>query len=153
MDTRGPHAAWRRSAMIAAPILLFVFGLLHGTDELVSHGIPDQDDWLRYISTIQGRWLMLHVAGLGLWPLLGLVVLWMLPAHGTASQVSRAALAAYIILYPAFDALVGIGSATLVRYRQTLPVDDQTVIDPVIKGLLFPNWSVPYLLGPIASVA
>ena len=142
--------------MIAAPIALVVLSLLHGGDWLVSHGIriPSPDEWVHYISTIQGRWLMLHLVGLGLFPLLGLVTWWMLPPRGTASQVSRAALAAYIVLYPAFDALVGIGSGILVRYRDTLPTADQAVLNPVIEGLLYPSLDVAYvayLLGPIAS--
>src|SRR5262245_40358517 len=115
-------AAWKRGAMIVAPILLVGFSLLHGLDEVLAQGYPPQpDEWIRYLGTIPGRWLALHVAGLGLFPLLGLVVLWMLPAGGAASRVSRLALAAYIVLYPAFDTLVGIGSSNLIRYRATLP--------------------------------
>lgn len=30
METTAPYAAWRRGAMIAAPIVLVVFSLLHG---------------------------------------------------------------------------------------------------------------------------
>jgi hypothetical protein len=151
MDTTGPHPAWKRGAMMAAPILLIVFSVLHGGDELVSRGIPDHDEWVRYVSTIQGRWLLLHLVGLGLFPLLGLVTWWMLPPRGTASRVSRAALAVYIILYPAYDALVGIGASVLLRYRQALPAADQAVLDPVIKGLFFDYSGVPYVLGATAS--
>jgi hypothetical protein len=146
-ETTAPYAAWRRGAMIAAPIVLVVFSLLHGGDELVLRGIPDHDEWVRYVSTIPGRWLMLHVIGLALFPLLGLVTWWMLPLGRTASLVSRAALAAYIVLYPAYDALVGIGSSVLLRYRQTLPAADQAVLDPVIKGLFFDYLGVPTCLG------
>ena len=153
MDTTRPHPACRRSVMLAAPILLVVFSLLHGGDELVSHGIPDHDEWVRYVSTIQGRWLLLHLVGLGLFPLLGLVTWWMLPPRRTATRVSRAALAAYIVLYPAYDALVGIGSAVLLRYRQALSAADQAVLDPAIKGLFFDYSSVPYVLGATASTA
>jgi hypothetical protein len=57
-ETTAPYAAWRRGAMIAAPIVLVVFSLLHGGDELVLRGIPDHDEWVRSVSRIPGRWLM-----------------------------------------------------------------------------------------------
>jgi hypothetical protein len=152
MYTIEPQSLWKRSLMLGAPFLLMIFSLLHGADELVSHGIPDADELVRYISTIQGRWLLLHVSGLGLFPLLGLVVQWMLPSHGPASRVSRLALAAYIVLYPAFDALVGIGSSILIRYRQTLSPTDQAVLDPVIKSLFFDSSSIAFVLAGVASL-
>jgi hypothetical protein len=143
----------KRSAMVAAPVLLVAFSLLHGVDELVTHGVPEPDEWIRYVSTIPERWLALHVAGLALFPLLGLTVLWMLPADGTASRVSRLAIAAYIVLYPAFDALVGIGSYVLIQYRATLAPAEQTVLEPVIKSLFFDYSSVAFKLAGGASIA
>src|SRR5262249_23552656 len=79
--------------------------------------------------------------------------LWMLPAHGTASRVSRLALAAYIVLYPAFDTLVGINSSLLIQYRQSLPPAEQSVIDPAIKALFFDRWPVVAQLAWAASIA
>jgi hypothetical protein len=119
----------------------------------VLRGIPDHDEWVRYVSTIPGRWLMLHLIGLAMFPLLGLVTWWMLPPRRTASQVSRLGLAVYIVLYPAYDALVGIGSSVLLRYRETLSAADQPILYPVIKGLFFDYSGVPYVLGATASTA
>jgi hypothetical protein len=127
----------KRVVLIVAPILLFAFSLLHGPDAVPPNGILDPDAWLRYVASIQGRWLALHLSGLGLFPLLGLAVAWMLPATGSARTVSRVALAAFVVLYPAFDALVGIGSYILIHYRKTLSAADRAVIDPVIKDLFF----------------
>src|SRR6266542_1298768 len=109
---------WQRLVIVTAPILLVAFSLLHGVDFIISHGVgmPEGDQWVQYLSTIPGRWLALHVVGLGLFPLLGIAVWWMLPAQGMATRVSRAALALYIVLYPAFDALVGIGSSILIHH-------------------------------------
>jgi hypothetical protein len=146
-------AALKRGVMVSAPILLVAFSLLHGADELVAHGgPPEPDEWLRYLSTIQERWLALHVTGLALFPLLGLVVLWMLPADGTASRVSRVALAAYIVLYPAFDALVGIGSHILIQYRQSLSPADRPVIDTVIKDLFYDQSGIAFKLAAAGSI-
>jgi hypothetical protein len=61
----------------------------------------------------------------------------MLPRRGSASQVSRIALAVYIVLYPAFDALVGIGSGLLLAQRSTLAPAEQAVLDRAIQALFF----------------
>jgi len=147
-------ASLKRGVMIAAPGLLFVFSLPHGAEEVLAHpGPPTPDEWVRYVASIQARWLALHVAGLGLFPLLGLTVLWMLPCNGIAGRISRVALAAYIVLYPAFDALVGIGSYILIQYRETLSTAEQMVINPVIKNFFFDYSGVAFKLAAAASIA
>jgi hypothetical protein len=146
-------ATLKRAAMITTPALLVGFSLLHGAEELISHGVPQAEEWVRYVTTIRDRWLFLHVAGLGLFPLLGLTVLWMLPAAANASRISRLAVAAYIVLYPAFDALVGIGSYILIQYRETLPVAEQMVLDPVIMSLFFNPSGIAFKLAAAASAA
>jgi hypothetical protein len=147
-------ATLQRGVMMVAPGLLFVFSLLHGADEVLAQGGPPApDEWVRYVASIQARWLALHVAGLGLFPLLGLTVLWMLPYDGIAGRISRLALAAYIVLYPAFDALVGIGSYILIQYRDTLPAAERTVIDPAIKNFFFDYSGVAFKLAAAASIA
>jgi hypothetical protein len=134
-------------------LLLFVFSVLHGGDELVAHGMPEPDAWVAYLASIPGRWLALHLVGLGMVPLLGLAVWWMLPPGRRASRVSQVALAAYLVLHPAFDALVGIGSSILIRYRATLPVADRLVLDPVIKDLFFDYSGTANALAAVASLA
>jgi hypothetical protein len=147
-------SAAKRIAMVLAPILLFVFSLLHGLDRLIMHGMgtPDVDAWVQWLSSNQVRWLALHVAGLGLFPLLGLAVWWMLPMHRGASRISRVALAIYIVLYAAFDAMVGIGSYVLVHHRQGLMAGDRAVLDAVIVDLVFES-DVTYWFGTVASVS
>lgn len=151
MNPAAPYPGWKRAAQIAAPILLFIFSLLHSGDQLIAHGMPPEpDEWIDYLSRIPGRWLALHLVGLGMFPLLGLVVWWMLPPRRRVSQV---ALASYVVLYPAFDALVGIGSSILIRYRGTLSVADRTVLDPIIKDLFFDYSGIANALAGVASLA
>src|SRR6266536_1556203 len=146
---------WQRLAMVAAPLLLLVFSLLHGVDFLISHGVgvPDADQWVQYLSTVRGRWLALHVAGLALFPLLAVAVWCMLPVDGMASRLSRWALAVYVVLYPAFDALVGIGSSILLRQREGLSGSDRAVLDSVIKNLSFDFSGPKFWLTAAASLA
>jgi len=139
--------------MIAAPLSLSVLTLFHGLEEIVSEGTPDSEAWVQYIATIENRWLVIHLLGLALFPLLGLTVLWMLPAEGRASRISRVALAVFIVLYPAFDGLVGIGSAILLDYRATLSSEGQAVLEPAIQRLFFDTGTPAFWLAVAASAA
>ena len=123
-------SALRRAVIVAAPVALIVFSLAHGADWLVMHGMHDEDydAFLEYIVQIRGRWLAVHVAGLALFPLLGVAVWWMLPRGRWASRLSRMGLAAYIVLYSAFDAIAGIGSSVAAEYRQGLPPDQRHAV-------------------------
>lgn len=127
----------RRLVVLGAPLALIPFSLAHGLDWLVMHGMHDDyDAFIRYLVDIRGRWLAVHVAGLALFPLLGVAVWWMLPPGRLASRVSRAGLAPYIVLYAAFDAIAGIGSAVAAEYRAGLPADQQPIVDGIIWNLL-----------------
>ena len=143
----------KRLVIITAPVLLVGFSLAHGLDWVMAHGMSEFDPhgFLEWMTSIRRRWLWVHVAGLALFPLFGIAVWWMLPADGFASHVSRVALAAYIILYAAFDSLVGIGSAVLLDYRAGAPVEEHSVVDNVIWHLM--GSDIPGLFGNIVSVS
>jgi hypothetical protein len=127
-------------------LALIVFSLAHGLDWLVMHGMhEDYDAFIQYIVDIRARWLAVHVVGLALFPLVGLAVWWMLPPSPTASRLSRAGLAIYIVLYAAFDAIAGIGSAVVAGYRVGVPPDDYPVVDGVMWALLGEADATSYL--------
>ena len=134
--------------MVAAPLGLIVFSLAHGTlswsetHHLRSAGL---DEWIRHLTNIQGRWLVAHVAGLALFPLLGMTIWWMLPPRGIASAVSRIALIVYMPLYVALDAVLGIGSAILIRYRNALAVPDRAGADGAIQALFFEASAIDWI--------
>jgi hypothetical protein len=128
---------YRRAVIIAAPLLLIVFSLTHGLDWFVMHGThEDEEAFLAYIVQIRSRWLAVHVAGLGLFPLLGLMEWWMLSDAGWVAWIRRAALAVYMVLYTAFDAIAGIGSAVAAEYRQGVPTDQHAAVDGLMSSLL-----------------
>lgn len=143
----------QRLVVLGAPLALIVFSLTHGLDWLVMHGMhEDYGAFIQYIVDIRGRWLAVHVVGLALFPLVGLAVWWMLPRHGMASRVSRAGLAMYIVLYAAFDAIAGIGSAVVADYREGVPVDDRPVVEGVMWALLG-EADATFYLSEVASYA
>jgi hypothetical protein len=139
--------------VLGAPLLLIPFSLAHGLDWLVMHGMhEDYDAFLQYIVDIRVRWLWVHVVGLVLFPLVGLSVWWMLPSSRIASRISRAGLTVYIVVYAAFDAIAGIGSAVVAEHRVSVPVESRPLIDGVMWSLLG-EADPTYYLGEVASYA
>jgi len=148
-----PLSRPRRFVVLGAPLLLIPFSLAHGLDWLVMHGMhEDYDAFIQYIVDIRGRWLAVHVVGLALFPLLGVAVWWMLPSSRIASRISRAGLALYIVLYAAFDAIAGIGSAVVADYRAGVPAEDRPLIDGVMWSLLG-EANATYYLSEVAGYA
>ena len=144
--TTGERA--RRIAMIAAPVGLMTFSLLHttlswsDTQHLRSAG---SDEWIQHLVKVQGRWLAAHLGGIALFPLLGMTIWWMLPARGLVSSISKGAVILYMPLYVALDAVLGLGSAILVRYREQLPPPERAGADGALEALFFQPSAIDWL--------
>src|SRR5262245_54815533 len=100
----------RQLFMFAVPTLLGALNLTHPMARPpIYRAIVHHVSW----------WSTLHVLNLVLFPLLGLTgYLLVKDVHNLAASVSRVALAIYIPLYAAFDALAGIGTGVLVANAQ-----------------------------------
>ena len=141
--------------MVLAPLGLILFSLLHDSfDGAMRHRLreADLDAWLTHLTAIQTRWLAVHLAGLALFPLLGLTVWWMLPPRGLVTRISQAALAVYMVLYIALDAVVGLGSYVLIHHRGEVAAADRAAVDGAFAALFFDS-RVTDLLGRAASDA
>ena len=69
-------------------------------------------------------WIILHVLNLVGFALLALAAYVLLQREqGLAATISRVALAIFIPFYLGFDALIGVGTGTLVQYASHLPSD------------------------------
>jgi hypothetical protein len=134
--------------MIVAPIGLIAFSLAHGTlswsetQHLVNAGL---DEWIQHLTSIQGRWLAAHIGGVALFPLVGMTIWWMLPRRGIVASISRIALIVYVPLYIAVDAVLGIGSAILIHYRQGLAPSDRGGVDGAFEALFFAPSAIDWL--------
>ena len=146
-NTTAAIPRWKAAVMLGVPLLIGSMEMLHPNAIGLS-----PEEWVQLIASLGQRFLALHIVLLPLWPMLGLVLLWMLPRDGTASRVSRIALAAYVVLYPAFDSLVGIGTGVLLDYRATLDAAGQAVLDPAIQRIFFDPTGVPELVSMAGSV-
>ena len=141
-------SALKRIAMISAPLGLIAFSLSHAplswseTQHLAAAGL---DEWIQHLTNIQGRWLAAHVGGVALFPLLGATIWWMLPPRGIVSGASKVALAVYVPLYVAVDAVLGIGSSILIHYREGLAPADRAGVDGAIEALFFAPSAIDWL--------
>ena len=101
-------ATRRRWVLFGAPTLL---GLLEiGHPALLPH-----DDIVATIAPIATWWTVLHILQVPLFALLGIAVFLLVrDLGGCAAAISRGAIAIFIVVYPAYDAAVGIASGILV---------------------------------------
>lgn len=134
--------------MVSAPLALVAFSFLHGSfswAETQHLHTASNDEWIQHLSNIKDRWLVIHVAGVFLFPLLALTVWWMLPSRGVACRISQAALAAYGPLYIAVDAVLGIGSGILIHYRDALPPTERAGAESALIALFFEPSAIDWL--------
>jgi hypothetical protein len=101
---------------------------------------------------IRDWWTLLHLLQLPLFALLG-VAAWLLVRDrpGRAAQVSRRAIAVFIVIYPAFDAAVGVASGVMLR---TIDTEDPLQLAALEVGLEALFWG-PFtgFLAAVGSVA
>jgi hypothetical protein len=137
----------KNAVILGAPLVLIVFSLAHGLDWLLMHGMNDEnyDAFIQYIVDIRSRWLAVHLVGLLLFPLLGVAIWLMLPPGRIASRISQVGLAVYIVLYPAFDAVAGIGGAVLAGYREGLPEAERSTVNGAMWALMGEADATAYL--------
>jgi len=106
------HPFLRRIIVLGTPLAVGILNLFHPS----SMAIRPNLDW----------WITLHILNLPLFALLGLAAMLLLDGKpGLVATCSRVLLAIFAVLYPAFDALVGIGSGMMIRFATTLPVGQQ----------------------------
>jgi hypothetical protein len=90
---------------------LFGVPLVLGVLEVGHPALLPGDDIFATIAPIARWWTLLHILQIPLFALLGVAVLLLLgDLRGQAATVSRHAIALFILVYPAFDAAVGISS-------------------------------------------
>jgi len=132
----------RRLVLRGTPIAFGVASLLHP--------VPGHQPIVDALEPRLGRWLGVHVAQLVLLILLA-ATLWLLveglPTR--AATVCRLALVPFLAFYTAFDAVVGIGTGTLVGLARGLDGDARVTAVRLIQTF----WGTQLTLGtPIFTV-
>lgn len=132
----------RRLVMLGTPLVLGALLITHpvfSEQTGVFHSLLPQIDW----------WLALHVVLLPLFCLIALAAFLLIDGvQGMTSRISRFSLGIFVICYPAFDVLIGIGTGTLVRYAAGFPANQQIIFEKAINALLYsPIANLLALLG------
>lgn len=136
---RWPNADPARWIALAAPILVSLVVLWHPLDPAAAMDLADRST----------RWIWIHVGLLAVLPLLAAAVWYLLsPIQSRAATVSRMMLAPALVLYSAFDSLVGLGTGVLVREASTMTGDATGAVELVEHW-----WSVPSPIGLISALA
>ena len=123
--------ALRNIVMFGAPTLL---GLL----ELGHPAFWMSDPVIDTVAPIAPWWTALHVAQVPLFALRGVaVVLLLRDVQGHAALISRCAIAVFIVVYPAFDAAVGIASGVMLQNLSALDAAGRAAVEPALWALFW----------------
>src|SRR5262245_5316233 len=116
----------RELLLLGPPLLVAAVNLTHPViPSPVYSGVLHHLDW----------WLKLHILNLVLFLLFGLSAYLLISAvHNLAAAVSRTSIAVFVPIYAAFDALMGIGTGTLVQLSLKLPPEQRTSVMSMING-------------------
>lgn len=141
------NPVWRRSIVLGAPLVL---GLL----ELGHPALLPGDNIVDLITPIATWWTVLHVLQVPLFALLGVAVLLLLrELDGRTSAISRFAIAVFIVIYPAFDAAVGVASGVICQ--TTAARDLETALQSLfwgpVTGMLAIVGSAAWLIALLAA--
>jgi hypothetical protein len=112
--------------LIGAPLAWAVLLLFHPTG--------DGEDFYPVVGDEVTAWMTVHVGTLVLVPLIAAVVYLLLHGvEGIAAQVSRVALAFFVLFYATWEALIGIGLGVLSDEVNGLPAAEQPAGAKVIE--------------------
>jgi hypothetical protein len=114
-------------------IVLFVVPLLVGTLNLAHPmvRVPVYDGILRHLDW----WITLHILNLAGFPLLGLAAyLLVKDVNNAGATVAKIAIAIFVPVYTAFDALAGVGTGTLVQQISCLSPEQSTTFKPTVDA-------------------
>jgi hypothetical protein len=131
---------------ILRQLLLFGPTILVGAVNL-GHPIVQPPMYAAILPHLQW-WMTLHLLNLFLFPLMGVsAYLLVADEQNVAATVSKMAILVYVLLYAAFDALMGIGTGTLVQHASHLPSEQLAVVSPAIDAF----WASPTLYAIAAG--
>jgi hypothetical protein len=139
------HPFIRRIIVLGTPLALAILNLFHPTFSPITafQAIRPHLDW----------WITLHILNLPLFALLGLAAILLLEGEsGLVATCSRVLLAIFAVVNPAFDAMVGLGSGTLVRFGAMLPVSQQGPIVQLTEEF-FRSGTLASTIGLVGSMA
>lgn len=148
-----PSAPLRRAVVLGVP---FVLGLL----EIGHPALGPRDNIFDTLAPITIWWTALHVVQIPLFALLGLAAFLLVrDLDGRAAWLSRRVIPIFVVVYPAFDAAVGVSSGVMVHTLNTFSAEQRATLEPgfhalfwgPVTGLMALVGSVSWLVALIAA--
>jgi hypothetical protein len=126
-----PLSTSRRLLVLGPPLVLGILEIGHP-------GVTPGTPIAATLAPMVGWWIALHVAQVPLFALLGLTV-WRLvrDLEGGAARVCGRALAVFVVVYPAFDAAVGVGSGVVLRALAPATAEQVAATEPAMQALFW----------------
>lgn len=130
----------RRMFLVATPLTLAIVLWFHP---------PGGDNIYQGLRNDVDAWLFVHVAFLLFTPLLAIATYLLLSGlESRAATVSRVALVFFLVFYTAYEVTVGVGTAILVDYANSLPAAEQAAVADAIQ-----DYNGSAILGDPMSVS
>jgi hypothetical protein len=138
---------FRRSLLFGVPLILGILELGHPA-------LLPGDAIVATISPIVTWWTTLHILQVPLFALLGFAVIMLVrDIDNQAATISRCAIAIFIVVYPAFDAAVGISSGILCRTAASSELEKglQDLLWGPVTGVMAIVGSASWLVALISA--
>jgi len=120
-----------RTVVLGVPLVL-------GALELGHTAILPSENIVQTLAPITSWWIALHVLQIPLFALMGLAVLLLVrDLDGRSARISRRAIFIFIVVYPAFDAAVGIASGIVVHTLGKLQSANPNLLEPGLQALFW----------------
>ena len=139
-----PSPLGRRAVVLGVPLVL---GLL----EVGHTALVPGDNIFATLAPITAWWTALHVAQIPLFALLGLAAFLLVrDLDSRAARLSRRLIPIFAVVYPAFDAAVGVSSGIIVHTLAPLPAEQQAAVEPGLQALFWgPVTGMMALVGSV----
>jgi hypothetical protein len=126
-----PAAAFtpvQQAVILGTPLVL---GVLE-----VWHPVLVRGDICGTLAPVVTWWTVLHLLQIPLFALLGGAVILLLQALlGRTARIGRWAAVVFLVAYPAFDAVVGVGSGVLLQSAGDIDAEQRRVLETSLQGL------------------
>jgi len=135
----------QRVVILGAPLVL---GLL----EIWHPALGPKDNICSTLEPIKIWWTVLHVLQIPLFALLGVTCYLLLRQFtGRIALVGRVASLVFAVVYPAFDAAVGVASGVMLQSLGTLSLDQRAALEASLQSLFWGPVTLP--LAAIGAIA
>lgn len=126
-----PSSLLRRLIVLGVPLILGVLELGHPA-------LMPGDSIFEVLAPITVWWTVLHIVQIPLFALMGLATFLLVrDLDGRAARISRRAITVFVVVYPAFDAAVGVSSGIMMHNLGPLTAEQHAFVEQNLQALFW----------------